>query len=762
MYQSLGITQEQMFSEVYSAWLRDTQEKRGDDSRQLFRGVVEGGFLERQISLPRQRIGINVLTSLSTLLYRSTLTKLDLYGNTLRDAGLEVLAQLLRDLPQLLYLNIGANGITGSSGMQHLSTGIALHKKLSTFLIGSNRNDPYANHITPASMCVLLEGCLRCRTLRVLDLSGCTLDGPTVLTTEEEGNPEDSGDGAATQPRGEDSGMGGTAGGGTRPSLHPVGLLVALLQSSTTITALQLKDTALTVSGALQIVQALYSNTTLTDLDLGYNQLNAKVGDALGGLLQSRVAMQHTCALKKLCLSGNDLFGNLKGLVGGANSVQAARSLRQQRHANPNYSETAFSFSTSGKSGWGETYSSLQRIDAKDTPSGPLLAVLANDRSLTHLELDACGVSGVSLALLCRSLSVNIGLKVLSIKHNHITPEDASLLGGALCRHGGLKRLYVSGNLLEDEGGCAFAKLVEVSGGEGLEVLDLRCTWLGDKSLIALGVALQQNTSLRVLLLDDNHFTYKGCEAFAAFVEQNNSLLSCPLGATSAPYPIQLRIERATQRNNKKLDNEEADALKREVVRLHYQSYKLEEARAELDSLKEKSADVKRTTENTDIQFKQDHSDYNKKIRELKEQIENYTNQEVSYKKQAADLEEELTKQRAQFEEDMELVKQRLEAEVAMREKMEVAFREAEETLRYVEGERPERERSTAREGGRDQEGRLGDWSTQRKQYKADSEALEKEVAQLEEELAAKAQKAAERKKSTVSVSSTTGKKKKK
>ncbi|EPY29300.1 hypothetical protein STCU_04625 [Strigomonas culicis] len=468
--------------------------------------------------------------------------------------------------------------------------------------------------------------------------------------------------------------------------------------------------------------------------------------------------MQHPSGLRKLCLSGNDLFNTFQR--SGLSHFYVARYLQQSNNASGGAAAAWHSNPHANTGAFYEEGVNSDSVNGAPLPSGALLSTLANDRTLTQLELDDCGLQGACLALLCRSLMLNQGLLVLSLRNNNIDAEGATLIGRALCRHGALQRLYISGNVLEDEGVCALAAVLEDTSrqadgmgspeasvsvgrrnkpadGPGacpLEVLDVEKTWMGDRGLVALGVALQTNHSLRVLLLDDNHFTAQGCEAFAAFMEKNESVRKCQLGATSASHPILLRIERATLRNTRKAENSESDALQREVVRLHYQKYKLQEARVELEGLRDKTVEVKQAAANVDLQFKQDTSDYTKKITELKEQIEHYTKQEESYKVQGAQLEEELKRQQVQFEEDMQVVQERLTAEMALREQMEERFKECEAELARWQNEGPERE-AERRAHLQNLKEDMAQWGEQRRTYKAETDELQALVHTLEDQL---------------------------
>lgn len=946
MFQSLGVNADQVYSDLYNSWLRDTHEKSGKDSKQLFRDIIEAGFMEKQIVLRRQRLGMNVASSLATLLHRSPLVKLDLHGNNLRDGGVEILAHLMRDLPNLVYIDLGANGIgagygnnnnnnnnggaeggksgaagggrggfapsserqansnaggsmnntnTNSSdttgaggsggantynGIRMLSFVVAQHRRLHTLLLGSARNDVYANRLSPAAATLLLEGCLRSRTLRVLDLSGnhVCMELPSSLSPaaaargdgeSEGGRPssaaaakdDDDDDDEADAESREGAGALKQAVGAAR---RPVDLLEQLLRASTSLATLKLKDVRLTSAGATQLVEALRDNTVLEHLDISYNGLNSTVGDGVGRLLRARSAQQCEVPLKTLILSGNDIFetestrerndygvaekmarmkrieeyhnsypshggggayrdANSSGGVsrvrkqfpqldresnhggnsarGGAAAAAAAAAVNHDGY-NMNSSSMNTGNSASGGVGGGEDRTNIpppnnnnsaddddddnnSRGSDLDYPGGhddengsgnytrdpfagvkpmgeggasdssaselrnnsnginsysyggdrraeaaPLLLVaLAQDRVLQSLALDACGVTDAVLSCLCRSLQSNHGLAELSLKGNYISTDGAVDLGRALCRHPSLRSLRLASNVLQDEGVCALATLLE--GNPSLEALDLRRVWLGDRGLIALGVALQQNHTLRTLLLSDNHFTVSGGESFTAFVEMNDTVVACRLGATSVPHHVRLRLERATLRNLRRMQTAEADGLRRELVRLHYQSYKLDEATAEYANTQEKHSETKRAAENFDLQFKQDQSDNNKKIREMEEQIENYTAQAEKYRAQGAKLEEDLAKARAQFTEDMEVAAARLQLEAVAREKVEAEYHEVEALYLDLKDNAAGRE-AAKRDDLRVLKQDKDQWAAQRKEYKEKFDALQVEVAELE------------------------------
>ncbi|CBZ32470.1 hypothetical protein, conserved [Leishmania donovani] len=828
MYASLGISSDQVYGDMYTAWLRDTHEKNTPEVKRLYTTTIENGFGDQKILLRRQRLGANFISSLAPLLHQCSLVKLDLHGNMLRDVGCEMLIHVLRDAPQLTYLDLGANAIgcssvvasgisgggggtvfkgkgsgrgspagtlasrrggAGSSGgaggsgarvsssylnaMQGLGNAIAQHKRLAVLILGSEREEAYANQIEAIGAMLLLEGCVLSRTLKRLDLSGnpFAMDGDTPSAGAVPGSLAAIGGAAAGTRVGSAStpGMdtaaarGGGAYGMRSAPRTPVQLIAQLLRTSVTLTHLTLQSVCLTDGGAAHLFEAAGASRTLQHLNLSANGLSSRVADEAGRLLQQRTAVARGgalgCTLHSLVLAHNDLWDN------GAAAAQAHRgslgigAAAAARPAtcdgiglhNRAQSTTAMTLTpTSSPSKFvdrtralrdgthGETddasqsgYHSQQQQQQRDpSPGIVLLLALSHDQFITTLILDDCVMDDTALYTLCQSLMTNAMLKVLSMRHNNLSPDGVVQLGRSLCRHPCLERLLLSGNAIEDEGACALATALGQPDAPLVE-LDLVKTWLGDRGLIAIGVALQTNTSLRVLRVSDNHFTHNGGASFAALLESNSYVVQCELGATSVPHHILLRVERTTARNCTRAANADADALKAEVVRLHYQKYKLSEAHLELEALRENNTEVKRTIENFDLQTKQDHSDFLKRIRELEEHIENAKQQEARYTEQKAKLEADLTKAERAHEVDMTYMAERLSVEVGLREKAEAELQQRQRELTYWQEKGPEREAQKREQLAAlkaDQEA----WSSQRKAYRDRTAELQQQVSTLE------------------------------
>ncbi|RNE99989.1 hypothetical protein TraAM80_07888 [Trypanosoma rangeli] len=712
MFASVGVSEEQVFGDLYLAWLKDTGEKNSNDSRKLFRELMEHGFRERQIVLRKERLGANVIASLASLLHRSPLARLDLHSNTLRDSGCEMVAHLLRDIPNLLYLDLGANDI-GPQGIQALSYVVATHKKLQTLILGSSVHDAYANRIDAASATSLLEGCLRSRTLRHLDLSGSTIGDPescsrprgvtgaaefTVTppsrnSTWPSSTARRSQVASPTQTTGNSKRVGGgtssaagASGTGSRavesPDIgsggsfrRPIDVLSELIRTSTTLTTLKLREVRLTTDAALRIIHAAMESTSLSFVDLSGNELTGPVGDAFGELVWRRVKEQQPSRLHTILLSNNPLM-------------------------QPNCS----------------------------MPPPRLFSALSSDRLLVCLHLDSCGVDDAALVPLCRALCTNGALQSLHLDRNAITSEGAVMLARALCRHIFLQDVSLEGNVIRDEGTCAFASMLETN--QTLISLNLSNTWMGERALVALGVALVENRTLQRLNIDNNHFSEDAAGAFAALLESNRYLLRCRMHGNSIGHQAVLRIDRITSRNREAHRNVEKDGLEKNVIRLHYQMYKLDEARAELENLQRKKLELGRALEALEAQFKQERADIEKKEQSLQDTLENCILQEARCLNEKKRLDQELAAAQKQIEVDMEHAKERLEAEAEMREKVDEEHRKLKLQLEDMMNNGPQREAAKRQQLQEVNEDRQR-WAMQRKEYRGAIAEAQAAVNQL-------------------------------
>ena len=632
-----GLNEEQLYTELYSAWLKDIHERAGTDTKKVFRDVVDRGFREKEIVLRKERVGVNLGIALSGLLARSSITKLDLYHNVLRDTGCEAVAHLLREAPNLAHLNLGANDI-GLQGIQALSVAVAAHKKLQSLLLGTEEGDTYVNRIDPTCAKILLEGCCRSRTLKALDLSR---------------NPIGKGSQEAFQ------------------------LIQQLIYSSPTIQVVKLAQTNLGTESALLLATGLAKSGSMSYIDLSGNDLGSAVGEAIGKIIGDRSSRSTPSPLKTVILNDN-----------------------------PNIGERG---------------------------SISLFRALAQDKGLTSLELNDCGVTDDALLVLCSSLLSNGALVELHLQSNSITEVGAVELARSLLRHPALSHLALAHNKLKDEGVCALASMLESN--HIISHLDLEDSWIGDRGVVALGVALANNKTVSTLKINNNHISDDGGNAFVALLEKNRSLQNCSLKGNNVFHCTIMHAQKITNRNKQAKQDEVPSRLRKEVIKLHYQMYKLEEAKIELENQRQKKLEIDKTQEKFEAQFRQEEADFRKKQKDLLEQQQQLESQCTHFETQMKNIAENYERMLQQHELDMAAARERFEVEVKEREKAEEELKKVQHEAENAEAQREQRMEEMKKKIISAKEDREK-WVAQTKEYKQQVDELQSKVREMEAKVA--------------------------
>ena len=137
---------------------------------------------------------------------------------------------------------------------------------------------------------------------------------------------------------------------------------------------------------------------------------------------------------------------------------------------------------------------------------------------LTHLVLDSNSMIGDGgSAAIGHSLTTNNSLKSLSLRSCGITKEGARSVAMALKCNRTLVELFLDGNVeIGDDGLEHIADSLRGSNnGSGLELLDLSSCSVGDVGCAALAAALQENTTLKSLVLGKNNIGAAGVSALS-------------------------------------------------------------------------------------------------------------------------------------------------------------------------------------------------------------------------------------------------------
>jgi Ran GTPase-activating protein (RanGAP) involved in mRNA processing and transport len=577
MSRALGLTEDQLHGELYVAWLKDVRERPSPQALKRFRDIVERGMKDRDVVFRRQRLGVNVAITLSSLLAGSSLMKLDLYENVLRDTGCEAVSHLLRETPNLTYLNLGGNDI-GSTGIQMLSSVIATHKRLQVLILGSADGDTHINRIDSTCAKILVEALSKSRSIKVLDLSR---------------NPIGRG------------------------SQEAFPLIAALLQGSTVLQVLKLAGTEMQPESGLTIAQAVGRCPSLNVIDLHDNYLSHHTADAFGKLLTERAARAAPHSLKHILLNGNPALGE------------------------------------------------------RGAPA--LFKPLSLDRSVTHINVAGCNVTNEGLLVLCSSLITNTALLSIDLRNNHLTEDGCVEFARAIVKHPALTELHLGGNKLKDDGACALASILESN--TILQSLDLSSAGIGDRGVIALGVALSSNKSLHTLQLSDNHISEEGGTAFAALLEKNRTLQHCNLKGNSMFHCTLLAAMKIVNRNMQLKQDEVPSKLRKEVVQLHYQLYKLEEAKNELAVQQANKQEADRKQEHYEAMFRTQETQYRDEKKSLSDQLKHMEESCKDLESQIAAIAENFKKYCSSHEGDIAILKERLALETKEREAVDEELR---------------------------------------------------------------------------------------
>lgn len=578
-----GVLSEEQRAEFRTAFRRDLRERATEEAWLRTEEKLITGVQEKECHLRSCHVGTHLSIAICQHYLKSSVTTLNLHDNMLMDLGAEAIGQLIRDAPSLLLLDIGSNDI-GHAGIFSIAQAIETHKRVHTVILGSDGPSRTVNRCDAATAKLLFEKAVSCRTLRTLHLNHVDIGSAT--------------DGA----------------GGQDALLAAVPLIVGGGANVAALHHVHLGHTRMTTATAVRLIEAVKLGGSLVSLDLQGNNLGPAAGEAMGATLVEKSKRPTVSNLKMLSLQQNPGLG----------------------------------------------------------PS-PIFAGLAKDRGVTTLNVSRCNVDDLSIGALCATLASNTVLTDIDVSHGKITEIGAVELARGLVRHPCIRRVVLSGNRIKDDGACAMAAVIEharnghgsaasgAAGGAGaaaagsgaaavvaaqnatspgrgggaaaggggadgaggnavgLEELHLDECWISDRGAVALGVAVASNVSLRTLRMNNNHISGEAGTALAALLEKNRTLLTCSVVGNTLSHSTASAIERVVERNRAAKADEGPSKLRQEICRLHYQLYKLSEAKAELLQQQKLRDKHTKNVEALDNQLRTEQMEFNKKSKELKD-----------------------------------------------------------------------------------------------------------------------------------------------
>lgn len=171
-------------------------------------------------------------------------------------------------------------------------------------------------------------------------------------------------------------------------------------------------------------------------------------------------------------------------------------------------------------------------------PSGAqaIASGLALNFSLRTLDLSSQGIGDEGVTALAEAIqSSTVGLEVLILPNNGITPTGATSLATALGKNKTLEQLVLATNRLEYTGAAAIAEALREN--RSLRSLQLSGTSIDSAGTEAIAQALKVNTGLIALLMGSNEIGDYGAKAIGNALQANTTLIQvqltlCKFGAS--------------------------------------------------------------------------------------------------------------------------------------------------------------------------------------------------------------------------------------
>ncbi|MBN9230889.1 MAG: hypothetical protein J0I93_08555 [Legionella sp.] len=342
-------------------------------AEQLFASLKPHSKL-KQLDLEHNDIadeGVQYLAEL--LLPNDSLTDLNLRRNLITPQGMTHLAQALKALVQLKTLKLSQNRIN-SDGVRNLGAGLAENKSLTCL-------DLSGNEIKNLGLSYITQALIENKTLTSLDLGFNEIDNAGVV--------------------------------------H----LVELVNNSHTLTCLDLSGNNILATGINRLSTALQTSTSLTQLRFVDSNLGNAEMKELGNLLQKNTSIAtleiRSNAITDLqdladALVTNTSLTNLDlgfNKFGCAGAQYLAESLKMNAHL---------------------IHLDLSSTEIEDTGLFLLSEALKENRTLRTLDLWNCKITTQGVMKLAEALAVNTTLKKLALGHNNIDEIGIRYLAAAL------------------------------------------------------------------------------------------------------------------------------------------------------------------------------------------------------------------------------------------------------------------------------------------------------------------------------------------
>jgi Ran GTPase-activating protein (RanGAP) involved in mRNA processing and transport len=298
-----------------------------------------------------------------------------------------------------------------------------------------------------------------------------------------------------------------------RPSLS--GLEVLLRNQDSKVQELILEQVDTRTVGLHPVLRELGRNTTVTNLAIRNSVMSHEIAQQLKSMLRQNTALQHLMVegnrrrnaglLLEIvpALYRNTSIKSLDLTRNGLDDTESATVLRELMRRNKSITSLSLAYND-----FGGNAAAVKSI----------LEGMRSNTALQQLDLGECGLDDQGMSFLANALAIRNGsILELNLKGNEITSVGVrALVDDNVEAVKTLTELNLSRNPLRSEGATILADALGCNAMPFLKRLDLDCCFIEDDGFVALVSALEQNTSLQILNLKRTDF---GTRAFMALAE---------------------------------------------------------------------------------------------------------------------------------------------------------------------------------------------------------------------------------------------------
>ncbi|XP_059817785.1 ribonuclease inhibitor-like isoform X2 [Hypanus sabinus] len=293
----------------------------------------------------------------------------------------------------------------------------------------------------------------------------------------------------------------------------------ALRNPECKIRRLGLRSVGLTAAGGVDLTSALSTNCSLTELDLAKD----KLGDS-GVKLVSEALRNPGCKIQKLCLDSVSLTA--AGVVDLVSALSTNRSLTELDLANNELGDSGVKlvFEALRNPGCKIQKLGLRSVGLTAVGVLNLTSALSTNRSLTELDLGGNKLRDSGMKLVFEALrNPECKIQKLSLRSVGLTAPGVVYLASALSTNRSLTELDLAENELGDSGVKLVSEALRNPGCK-IQTLGLRWTGLTDSGIEDLVFALTTKHSLRELELDWNTLTDRSVSVLHHLILTHQSL----------------------------------------------------------------------------------------------------------------------------------------------------------------------------------------------------------------------------------------------